>query len=173
MTKQSPRIYVYKIIFLEIPHYYFGSHKEKYFNEFYLGSPVTNKDVWVFYTPIKEIIKEFPFTDEGYIEARNYEDSLIEPVYKTDPFCLNEACKGRMTINSCRRGGQKTGKYHYENGTGIFSLTTEEKREVSRKNGQTHYENGTGIFSITPEEKREISRRVGQTHYEMGLVFFL
>jgi hypothetical protein len=47
----QPRIYVYKITFLEVPYYYYGVHKEKYFNEEYWGSPVTHKWVWDFYTP--------------------------------------------------------------------------------------------------------------------------
>jgi hypothetical protein len=32
MTSQSPRIYTYKITFEEIPYYYYGVKKEKYFN---------------------------------------------------------------------------------------------------------------------------------------------
>lgn len=35
MTTYSPRIYVYKITFLEVPHYYYGVHKEDFFNEYY------------------------------------------------------------------------------------------------------------------------------------------
>ena len=34
----QPRIYTYKITFEEVPYYYYGSKKEKYFNEEYWGS---------------------------------------------------------------------------------------------------------------------------------------
>lgn len=81
MFKNSPRIYVYKITFLEVPHYYYGAHKEEVFNEYYVGSPITHKNFWELYTPQKEIIKEFPFIDEGWLEALDYEDSLIAPAY--------------------------------------------------------------------------------------------
>ena len=43
MTSQSPRIYIYKITFDEVLYYYYGVHKEKYFNQEYWGSPVTHK----------------------------------------------------------------------------------------------------------------------------------
>jgi len=33
MTSQSPRIYTYKITFEEVPYYYYGSKKEKAFDE--------------------------------------------------------------------------------------------------------------------------------------------
>ena len=56
MTKQSPRIYTYKITFEEVPYYYYGVHKEKRFNEEYWGSPHTNKWAWEFYTPKKQIL---------------------------------------------------------------------------------------------------------------------
>jgi hypothetical protein len=46
MTSQSPRIYTYKITFEEVPYYYYGSKKERYCNQNYFGSPVTNKWCW-------------------------------------------------------------------------------------------------------------------------------
>jgi hypothetical protein len=49
MAKQGPRIYVYKITFYEVLHYYYGLHKEKRFDEYYMGSPVTHKDFWELY----------------------------------------------------------------------------------------------------------------------------
>ena len=33
MTSKSPRIYTYKITFEEVPYYYYGSKKEKYYNQ--------------------------------------------------------------------------------------------------------------------------------------------
>jgi hypothetical protein len=49
----QPRIYTYKITFEEVPYYYYGSKKEKVFDEEYCGSPVTNKWCWELYTPKK------------------------------------------------------------------------------------------------------------------------
>jgi hypothetical protein len=55
MTSQSPRIYLYKITFEEVPYYYYGVHKEKKFDEYYVGTPVTHKWCWELYTPKKQI----------------------------------------------------------------------------------------------------------------------
>ena len=57
----SPRIYLYKITFEEVPYYYYGVKKEKYFNEEYWGSPYTNKWCWELYTPKKQILQFFDF----------------------------------------------------------------------------------------------------------------
>jgi hypothetical protein len=105
MTKQSLRIYVYRITFEEVLHYYYGSHKEKRFDEYYMGSPVTHKDFWELYTPKKEYIEFFEFSDEGYTEARIFEDSLIAPVLN-DEFCLNENCGGSLSLKTYRKGGK-------------------------------------------------------------------
>jgi hypothetical protein len=161
MVKQSPRIYVYKITFLEVLHYYYGVHKEDTFNEYYMGSPKTNKDFWEFYTPIKEIIKVFPFTDEGWLEANDFEDSLIEPVYNTDPLCLNEHCGGRISLEIRR----KTGRRCYELGVGVHARTKEQRIEDGKKAGQKNYELGVGIHALTRKEKSEC----GKKGYEASL----
>jgi hypothetical protein len=162
----SPRIYVYKITFLEIRHYYYGVHKEKKFGEYYMGSPKTHKWMWDFYTPQIQILQFFEFSDEGYRQAREIEDRLIGPFYKTDPQCLNEHCGGNYSLEVCRKGGKKGGISTYENGTGWFSMTPEQRIEHSRKVGQKNYENGTGFFSMTPEQKSEASKKGVQTNRE-------
>ena len=168
MTKQSPRIYVYKITFLEVLHYYYGVHLEKKFNEYYMGSPVTNKDFWEFYTPMKEIIKEFPFTDEGWLEALKFEKNLIKPVYNTDPLCLNESCGGNFSLEVRRRVGQKNKK----DGVGIFSLTEEQMtangKKGGSKGGPRAYELGVGIHALTFEQRSENSKKIGNKHKENG-----
>ena len=58
MTSQSPRIYLYKITFEEVPYYYYGVKKEKYFNQKYWGSPITHKWCWKLYTPKKQILQK-------------------------------------------------------------------------------------------------------------------
>jgi hypothetical protein len=155
MTSQSPRIYTYKITFEEVPYYYYGSKKEKRFNEEYWGSPVTNKWCWELYTPKKQILEFFDFTDEGYEECIAIETRLIQPVLN-DPYCLNERCGRQVSLNVCRKSGEK----HYENGTGCFSLTNEERIELSRKTGKKLYEEGKGIHSQTTEERRKMGQKL-------------
>lgn len=172
MALLLPRIYVYKITFLEVPHYYYGSHLEKKYNEYYMGSPVTNKDFWEFYTPMKEYIEFFENSDEGYIEAHKYENNLIKPVYNTDPFCLNEHCSGVVSLKILREASKKGGKTCYDLGVGIFNLPKEQKVEIARKGGKVagprNYENGVGIHKMTSEQKSEAGRKGGTRTYERG-----
>jgi len=169
MSKRQPRIYVYKITFEEIMHYYYGLHKEERYNEYYMGSPVTHKWMWDFYTPQKQILQFFPYTDEGYYEAIEIEKRLILPVFNTDPYCLNESCGAKISFKIAREVGLR----HKENGTGIFSLTHEEKVEIGKKTIQKQKETGTGLFKFTKEERKEIARKsglkTGKDNYEKGL----
>jgi hypothetical protein len=161
MTSQSPRIYVYKITFQEVLHYYYGVHKEKRFDEYYMGSPVTHKDFWELYTPKKEYIEFFEFSDEGYTEARIFEDSLIAPVLN-DEFCLNEHVGGFYSLESCRKAGQIGGNKNKKNKTGIFGMTPEERRENSRKAGNKAKENKTGVCGRSPEKMSEDGKKGGK-----------
>jgi hypothetical protein len=165
MTSQSPRIYIYKITFEEVLYYYYGVHKEKKFGEYYMGSPYTHKWCWNFYTPKKEILQFFDFTDEGWIEANEIETRLIKPFYNTDKWCLNENCGGVVSLEVNRETGRRVGKQNYELGIGFHSLTTEERKENGRKNGKMQYENKLGMFSLTPEERSEI----GKMTYLLGI----
>jgi general stress protein YciG len=165
MTKQGLRIYVYKITFYGVPHYYFGVHKEKFFDEYYVGSPVTHKDFWELYIPKKEYIEFFEYSDEGYTEARIFENSLIAPVLN-DEFCLNEHCGGSLSLEACRKGGKKGGNKTKENKTGIFDLSPEEISEKCKKGGKISgnksKENKTGIFDLSPEEMSENRKKGGK-----------
>ena len=186
-----PRIYIYKITFEEVPYYYYGVHKEKRYNEYYMGSPKTHKWCWEFYTPKKQILEIFPYTDEGWLEAQEVEKRLIKLFYNEDKWCLNESCGGIFSLEICknngktsyelktglhkyekneridisRKGGMVMGNRHKENGTGIFSMTEEEKIEAKRKGGMVMGPksklNKTGIFSMTEEEKIEAKRKGG------------
>jgi hypothetical protein len=158
MAKQGLRIYVYKITFEEVLHYYYGLHKEKRFDEYYMGSPVTHKDFWELYTPKKEYIEFFEYSDEGYTEARIFEDSLIAPVYNTDPLCLNEHCGGFYSLESCRKAGQIGGKITYKKGIGVHALTTEERIQI----GKNNYTQGVGIHGMSREERIENSKKGGK-----------
>ena len=167
MTSQSPRIYTYKITFEEVPYYYYGVHKEKMFDEYYMGSPITHKWMWDFYTSKKQILEVFPFTDESWLEAQEVEKRLIKPVFNADKWCLNQNCGGVLSLDTCSRGGKKGGNKNKENGTGIFKLSAEERKEVSKKagriggkiTGQKNKELGLGFFKMSFEEKSQLGKR--------------
>jgi hypothetical protein len=158
MTSQSPRIYIYKITFEEVPYYYYGVKKEKKYNECYMGSPVTHKWCWDFYTPKKQILQLFDFTDEGWIEAQEVEKRLIRPFYNTDKWCLNESCGGKFSIFSLKSGYTK----NKINKTGICSLGKEELSFYGSVGGNKNKENRTGFFSLSFEERQEIGKKNGK-----------
>jgi hypothetical protein len=194
MTSQSPRIYIYKITFEEVLYYYYGVHKERKYNEYYMGSPVVHKWCWELYTPKKQILELFDFTDEGWMEAQEIETRLIKPVYNTDKWCLNESCGGKISLNVRRETGRKVGKKIYEEKKGIHSLSFEERSEMGktagkicyeegkgihaetteqrRKRGQKLYKDRKGIHSQTFEERSELGKRNGQKLYEEGKGIF-
>jgi general stress protein YciG len=154
MTSQSPRIYTYKITFEEVPYYYYGSKKEKHYNQEYWGSPKTNKLCWELYTPKKQILELFDYTDEGYSECRKIEGRLIKPILN-DPWCLNESCNLSVSLNICKKNGEKT----YNQKIGIHKYTKDERIEISKRGGKTagnnNKERGLGIFGLTEDEKRK------------------
>jgi general stress protein YciG/IS1 family transposase len=165
MTLQSPRIYVYKITFEEVPYYYYGVHKEKKFNEYYMGSPITNSWAWSRYTPKKQILQFFEFSDEGYSEANKIEQRLIRPVYNTDKWCLNENCGGIVSLDVCRKTGINT----YILGSGIHAMTPEERIRASRLGGEKSYELGLGVHARTKEQMKLDSKNAGKKAYELGV----
>lgn len=150
----QPRIYTYKITFEEVPYYYYGSKKEKYFDEEYWGSPVTNKWCWELYTPKKQILELFNYTDDGYEECRKVEDRLIKPVLN-DPWCLNARCGGSFSLELKRR----IGKSHYLMKKGIHSQTIQDRIEM----GKRLWRSGKGIASLTEEERRYNASLGGST----------
>ncbi len=169
MTSQSPRIYIYKITFEEVPYYYYGSHKEKKYDEEYWGSPVTNKWCWELYTPKKQILELFDFTDEGYIEAQKVEGRLIRPVFNTDKWCLNENCLGIYSLEQKSKAGKIGGKKVLEMGIGIFGRTKEEMVETGKIVGTKTYQLGIGVHSLSSVEKRECGSKGGKKAYELGI----
>ena len=123
----NPRIYTYKITFEEVPYYYYGVKKEKIYNEEYWGSPKTNKWCWEFYTPNKQILELFDYTEDGYIKSQEVEKRLIKPVLN-NKFCLNENVGGIFSLTSCSKagkiGGKKTTDIQRKNKTGFCLQTT-------------------------------------------------
>ena len=154
MTSQSPRIYIYKITFEEVLCYYYGVHKEKKFDDYYMGSPVTHKWCWNFYTPKKQILQFFEFNDAGWLEAQEIEKRIIRP-FLNDRWCLNENCGNIFSLTSCSKAGKMGGAKTYELGVGIHSLSTEEIKEIGRKAGYKTYELGVGIHAQTKEERQK------------------
>jgi general stress protein YciG len=161
-----PRIYTYKITFEEVPYYYYGVKKEKYFNEEYCGSPIANKWCWELYTPKKQILEFFEYCDEGWLEANLVEDRLIKPFYQNDLFCLNESCGALISIDRRRRGGVTQSKINKEKGVGFYSMTKEERTNASRKggivNGYKMRELKKGIFGMSEEERFVASSKGGK-----------
>ena len=143
MTSHSLRIYIYKITFIDTPYYYYGVHKEKRYNEEYWGSPVTNKWCWELYTPEKQILEIFDYTDDGWLESRKVEDRLIKPVYNTDKYCLNESCGAVRSLKILR---EKSGKF---------------LKEWSEKNGYP----GAEVLKKYVQENPEHQSKAGKMVY--------
>jgi hypothetical protein len=173
MTSQSPRIYLYKITFEEVPYYYYGVHKERKYNEYYMGSPYTHKWVWDFYTSKKQILQFFDFTDEGWIEAQKVEKRVIAPFYTTDRWCLNESCGGKISLQVLIENGKKMGKIngkrHKENGTGFFSLSIEQRIENGKKRGNERKVQKNGVCGRSKEKMSEDGKKGAQKAKELGV----
>ena len=175
----QPRIYTYKITFEEVPYYYYGSKKEKYYNQEYWGSPITNKWCWELYTPKKQILELFDYTDEGYEECRKVENRLIKPVLN-DPWCLNENYGGILSLKirseNGRKGGMIIGNIHKNNKTGVCGRSKEKMSEDGRnggkiggkKQGRINYENRLGIFSLNEQQRKEVSKISGKIGGKIG-----
>ena len=164
----QPRIYTYKITFEEVPYYYYGVKKEEYYNEEYLGSPCTHKWCWELYTPKKQILEIFDYTDDGYIEAQEIEKRLIKPVIN-NKWCLNENVGGVIPLHLCKKGGEKAKELNL----GIFALTKEQRVKNGKKYGKIGgprtYELGVGVHCLTPEQRTENGKKGAEKCKELGL----
>jgi len=161
----QPRIYTYKITFEEVPYYYYGSKEEKYYNQEYWGSPKTNKWCWELYTPKKQILEFFEFSDTGYKQCRKIEDRLIKP-FLNDKWCLNEVCGGCYSLSCRRKNSKKGGSVNAKNKTGVCGRSKDKMIEDGKKggliSGKKSYENKTGLFSLTEEQRKEASHKGGK-----------
>jgi len=162
----QPRIYTYKITFEEVPYYYYGVHKENKYNEYYMGSPVTNKWCWELYTSKKQILEIFDYTNKGWLEAQKVEGRLIKSFFNTDKWCLNANCMGVSSLENRSKagkiGGKVASKICKELEIGIFGLTKEQRSETGKKSAQKNKENGVGIFSLTEEQLIENAKKGGE-----------
>ena len=154
----QPRIYTYKVTFEEIPDWYWGAHKERKYGEAYLGSPETNAWKWEFYTPNLQICEIFPYTDEGWAQARKVEDSCIKPDLN-NPLCLNEHYGGLVSLEVIR----KVHKEKDELGRSVHAVRSgraahEEKDELGRS---VHaVKRVERMLAVTHAEKDELGRSV-------------
>ena len=157
----QPRIYTYKITFEEVPYYYYGVKKEKRFDEEYWGSPKTNKWCWELYTPKKQILEIFDYTDAGYIKAQEVEKRLITSLLN-DKWCLNECCNGKFSLTICSENGKKS----YELKIGLHKYTKNERVELSRKGGkivgEKNKQERRGIFALTEEQNIQNRIKAGK-----------
>jgi hypothetical protein len=127
-----------------------------------MGSPVTHKWCWDFYTPKKRILEIFEYSNEGYIEALEIEKRIIIAELN-DRWCLNENVGGIFSLITLSKAGKKGGTKSYELGVGLHSLTTEERIELGRKVGQKSYELGTGVFGISKQKRIETNKKSNET----------
>lgn len=153
----QPRIYTYKITFEEVPYYYYGSHKEQKYNEYYMGSPITHKWCWDFYIPKKQILEYFGTRKEANI----VENRLIKFVLN-DPNCLNENCGGIISSDMCRKGIQN----QIKNNIGLYSRSKEQIKIDGDKGRETQKKLGLGIYS--KEIRKKNGEKLGKRNIEMG-----
>jgi hypothetical protein len=155
----QPRIYTYKITFDEVPYYYYGSHKENKYNEYYMGSPVTHKWMWDFYTAKKQILEIFNSREDANI----IENRLIKPVLN-DKWCLNENCGGIVSSNRCKKGTET----QIKNKLGIHSRSKEQRKIDADKGRETQKILGIGIYNLSIEIRQENGKKVGTKNKETG-----
>jgi hypothetical protein len=164
----QPRIYTYKVTFEETTHWYWGVHKEKSYNDGYMGSPVTHRWMWDFYTPKIQVLETFPFTEEGWKEAQLVEKRLITPDLN-NPLCLNENCGGFFSLSLCSKAGKKgaeilhLAKDEWGRSAHIMRIHGE-KDELGRsmhgvKVAKRLMELGVGVTARTPEQMTEHGKK--------------
>jgi hypothetical protein len=174
---KSPRIYTYKVTFEEIPHWYWGVHKESKYNDGYMGSPTTHRWMWDFYTPHLQILELFPLSDDGWEEANRVEDRLILPDLN-NPLCLNEGCNGYVSIETARKGGEIAGRMNAELKTGFCNpeyINSESCRESRSKTAKENVRKSRGLFSkdyLTSEKRKETHQKLGNLTLERQIGIF-
>ena len=155
----QPRIYTYKITFEEVSYYYYGSHKERKYNEYYMGSPVTHKWMWNFYTPKKQILEIFNSRED----ANSIENRLIKS-FINDKWCLNENCGGIVSYSMCKKGAET----QIKNKLGIHSRTKEQRKIDADKGRETQKRLGIGIYNLPIEIRQKNGIKIGTKNKETG-----
>jgi len=170
------RIYTYKITFEEVPYWYWGVHKEKRYNDGYMGSPVTHRWMWDFYTPKIQILEFFPLSEEGWKSALEVEKRLITPDLD-NPYCLNEAVGNIISLKSLVKAGIVSGTRNVELKRGICNpeyLASPTKHEDCVRNGRETFRKRVGCHSpefLASEKRKLSSQSVGQDNVRLGRGF--
>jgi hypothetical protein len=169
----EPRIYTYKITFEEIPHWYWGVHKEQEFGEEYWGSPTTNAWVWEFYTPCIQILELFPYTDDGWREANKVEDRLIKPDVN-NPLCLNENYGGFFSLAALSKGGKTRNQLPVKESTRaklkervLERLEDESYRKKTIEILLANQEKAT-LAAMTPEARKKRRESLKENGHQQG-----
>ena len=187
------RIFVYKITFEEIPDFYFGYHKESKEKDGYLGSPVTHKWKWDFYTPEITILQTFDYNDEGLLQAQRVEESIIR-YFWDDPKCLNENISGALSRKACQLGAKRSresitlesikernikvkaswdalkNKEERRNRTGWRNISEQERSDKAKRLAEIgSQKTRKAIEVISPDGERMIFRGVNEAAKELGL----
>jgi hypothetical protein len=136
--------------------------------------------MWDFYTPKKQILEIFDFTNEGWLEAQEVEKRIIRP-FLDNKWCLNENVGGIMSLEILRKNGKvlgvafgkRNGKINgnraKELGLGIHGLTLEQLIENDKKGGKKSKELGIGVHGRTKEQMDEDARKGGKKSKELGI----
>jgi hypothetical protein len=116
----------------------------------YLGS-FTDKT----FKPTQKIIlkSDYATREEAYTD-----EIILHDFYDVanNPHFANKSKLNSTKFFLSKEQSRELGLKCKENGTGVFSLTPEERREISIKAGLKCKENSTGLFSLTPEQKSEL-----------------
>lgn len=124
-----------------------------------MGSPVTNKWCWEFYTPKKQILEFFNSREEAnFVENRIIKSTI------NDSYCLNENCGGIVSTKMCKRGA----KILVENKLGIHSRTKEQIISDGNRGRETQKRLKLGIYGLSAEIRKENGKNLGQHNIKTG-----
>jgi hypothetical protein len=120
---------------------YFGSFKDKTFK------------------PTHKVILK---SDYNTREEADVDEVILHNYFEVDinPHFANRAKQTSSKFRLPKERASEIALKNKENGLGIFSLTTEQRRENGRRNGNKVYEEGKAIFAMTPEERSELGKKI-------------
>jgi hypothetical protein len=72
-----------------------------------------------------------------------------------------------------RKGGEAAGKKHFENGTGIFAISKEERFAINKKVGERNRDERRGICGISSEERSKRAREVNLQRWQSTVDGFI
>jgi hypothetical protein len=126
----------------------------------YLGS-FTDKT----FKPTQKIIlkSDYATREEAYTD-----EIILHDFYDVanNPHFANKSKLNSTKFFLSKEQSRELGLKCKENGTGVFSLTPEERREISIKAGIKTKENGTGIFALSKEQLSENSKKANSQRWE-------